>query len=536
MLLPHRLRLLAIVAFACLTCLAPSPWAEAEQPIAQKPNVLILIADDLGYADTGFSEHTPADVQTPGLDRLRAMGARFTNAYATSPICSPSRVGLSTGRYQQRWGNYWYNEGGLTLDEKTIAHYLRQNGYATKKVGKNHMNGGPANHPLDHGFDEFLGFNDHTWDYIRLQQADVDAMKAAMPEGRTWRQNANGLGPLIRNRDGVAEYPDGSYTTEVFTDEAIEFMTRDRDEQPWFVQLEYNAVHQPTYVCDPDYAAKFGLPEELWDRDASEWSFPYWDPRKVAWEEWHQDWGHLKAIDPQGRLRYLTHLAGMDDSVAKLLNTLEQSGELDNTIIVFTSDNGGTINTYSDNTPLRGHKYMFGEGGIRVPMLIHAPGITQANQTIDALTTCMDILPTVTDYCGITAGQTPNHTLDGNNLLPLVQDETQSNHDHLVWDKGRGDCWVLRQGDWKLTHNAKWNHLGFKLVDGKAIRSEENDTFPDGLCLFNLAEDIGETTNLADQHPQKVAELQGLYQAWHSQMSGPRSRDKRLQRTADQFN
>jgi len=540
--LSHLLRLLSAYALGCLVCVALNPLAEAQQPTPaeqsapNKPNVLILIADDLGYADMGFSEHTPADIQTPGLDRLRSMGASFTNAYATSPICSPSRVGLSTGRYQQRWGNYWYNQGGLTLDEKTIAHYLRENGYATKKVGKNHMNGGPASHPLDHGFDEFLGFNDHTWDYIRLQQADVEAMKAAMPKGRTWRQNANGLGPLVRNRDGIAEYPDGSYTTEIFTDEAIEFMARDRGEQPWFVQLEYNAVHMPTYVCDPDYAAEFGLPEEPWDRDADEWSFPYWDPRKITWKQWHQNWGHLDEVDPQGRLRYLTHLAGMDDSITQLLNTLEASGELNNTIIVFTSDNGGTINTYSDNTPLRGYKYMFGEGGVRVPILIHTPGVTQPGQTIDALTTCMDILPTITDYCGITAGQAPNYPLDGQNLLPLIRGAKTNNHQTLVWDQGRRDgMWAIRHGDWKLTHNIDWDHKSFKLIDGKAGRTDDNDTFPGGICLFDLKNDIGETTNLADQHPQKVAELQALYQAWRSEMSVPRGRTTKLKHTADQF-
>ena len=136
--------------------------------LASHPNVLVIVADDLGYADMSFLEHAPEDVSTPGIDRLAKEGTYFTNAYSTSPICSPSRCGLITGRYQQRWGNYWYGQGGLPKEEKTLPQVLKKLGYHTKKIGKTHLNGGPAEHPLDHGFDENIGFRHHTWDYIRL--------------------------------------------------------------------------------------------------------------------------------------------------------------------------------------------------------------------------------------------------------------------------------------------------------------------------------------------------------------------------------
>ena len=125
---------------------------------AEKPNILVIMVDDLGYADMSFLPQSPEDVETPHIDRLASEGTYFSNAYATAPICSPSRCGMITGRYQQRWGNYWYGQGGLPNEELTLAQILKGMGYITQKIGKTHLNGGPAEHPLDHGFDEHLGF------------------------------------------------------------------------------------------------------------------------------------------------------------------------------------------------------------------------------------------------------------------------------------------------------------------------------------------------------------------------------------------
>ena len=130
----------------------------------KKPNIVVIVADDLGYADLSFLPQSPKDVSTPGIDRIAKLGTYFSDAYATAPICSPSRAGLITGRYQQRWGNFWYGQGGLPLSEFTIPQALKKQGYFTQKIGKTHLNGGAAQHPLDHGFDEFLGFIHHTWD------------------------------------------------------------------------------------------------------------------------------------------------------------------------------------------------------------------------------------------------------------------------------------------------------------------------------------------------------------------------------------
>ncbi|QDU86717.1 Arylsulfatase [Pirellulimonas nuda] len=505
------LSLLAVVA---------ALWSPAVHA-APRPSVVIIVADDLGYADLAFLPQAPPDVRamgTPGLDRLAARGVYFSDAYATAPICSPSRCGLITGRYQQRWGNYWFGDGGLPKGETTLAQRLRALGYATKKVGKTHLNGGPAEHPLDHGFDEFLGFRHHTWDYLRLTHADREAYEqraAGRPLGIL------NVGPLERGRGEPAEFPDG-FTTDVFSDEAVEFIARERGEQPFYLQLEYNAVHAPTYIASPKYAARVGFTQPAWDRDAPRWRFPYWDPNEVGWEKWHRRWGHLDAIDTLGRKRYLSQLMALDAGVGRVLDTLEARGVLDDTIVVLLSDNGGEGNNYSINAPLSGTKYMFGEGGIRVPMIVTGPGFP-AGDTCGALVSAMDLVPTVLEVLGEPAAA----ELDGGSLVGVVQTPTASaGHDELCWSNGR-QTGVIRRGKWKLAMNAGWNHSTFTLVDGFAQRGEPY-AYPDGDVLFDLESDIGETRNLADDHPQVVAELKAAYQQWRASMSNPRTPSGKL--------
>ena len=276
-------------------------WLSAEA--SPKPNIIVIVADDLGYADMSFLPQSPKDVSTPAIDRLAKAGTYFNNAYSTSPICSPSRAGLITGRYQQRWGNYWYGEGGLPASELTIPQALKKLGYSTAKIGKTHLNGGEAQHPLDHGFDTFLGFIHHTWDYIRLSQADQDAYEKRTGGGKLGILN---VGPLERNRSEVASYEVG-FTTQIFTDEAVGIIRKHRNaDTPFFIQLEHNAVHMPTYITHPDYAKKAGFEQPAWDRNADRWNFPFWEPKEMDWGKWHKKWGHLGEVDPLGRKRSMT--------------------------------------------------------------------------------------------------------------------------------------------------------------------------------------------------------------------------------------
>ncbi len=489
-----------------------------------RPNVIVIVADDLGYADMSFLPQAPGDIQTPSIDRLAKEGTYFGNAYSTSPICSPSRAGLITGRYQQRWGNYWYGQGGLPKGELTIPKALRKLGYSTHKIGKTHLNGGDAEHPLDHGFDDYLGFNHHTWDYIRLSQKDLDAYKK--------RANGDSLGilcvgPLERNRGEPVSYENG-FTTEIFTDEVIrKIEAGKKSKTPFFIELEYNAVHMPTYIAHPEYAKKAGCEQPKWNRNAERWTFPFWDPRDISWSDWHKKWGHLGEVDPLGRKRYLANLMALDDGIGRILDSLEKTDQRKNTLVIFLSDNGGTINTYANNTPLRGFKYMFGEGGVRIPLVVSWLGQLPEGKTRDDLSSAMDVFPTILEICG---GEDPGN-LDGRSLVGRIRGlKSRDRHDHLCFTDGK-KAWSIRQGNWKLIETEGWIHANYRLTDENIAVAAEQFSYPKGLQLFNLKSDIGETKNVAERFPKRVASMKTLYDSWRANMGEPR-RGKRKKRKA----
>jgi arylsulfatase A-like enzyme len=492
----------------------------------QRPNVVLIVADDLGYADMSFLPQAPGDVKkfgTPGFDRLAQTGSYFKHAYATSAICSPSRAGLITGRFQQRWGNYHYNEGGLPLNELTIPEALLQAGYATAKLGKTHLNGGPKKYPSAHGFQESLGFMFHTWDYTRLSQKDVEAYQNR--EGYQGFLGCQVVGPLLQStrlgtspKDHKKVSYENSFSTKIFTDEAVEYIERDRGDQPFYLHVAYNAVHMPTYITDKKWADKVGAPHVEWDRNAKEWSYPYWEPNKETHREFHKKWGHMGSIDQHGRRAYLSHLLALDYGISKILDALEESGQRENTLVIFISDNGGTINTTANNAPLSGYKYMMGEGGIRIPMLVSMPG-TLPQQIVHekAMVSTMDIFPTILDL----AGEKVPENLDGKSLLPVLNGEREEQHSHLVWAFKR-DRWALRMGQWKLTNRAGWSHKNFKLnKKGDVLPNRQLVSYSHEPQLFNLERDIGETTNLIDHYPEVVKKMRQLYQQWDAQMPGP---------------
>lgn len=455
---------------------------------SEKPNVVLILVDDLGYADMSFLPFASKDVQTPGIDRIAKEGVYFGNAYATSAICSPSRVGLATGRYQQRWGNVWYGKGGLPASEKTIAMELKALGYATKKIGKNHMNSqkGDISHPLKHGFDEFFGFDGHTKDYRR--------------HSKEWAKKAPGAdcGPLERN--GQDEEYDDAYTTDLFTDDALEYIRRDHKGKPFFLQISYNAVHHPVYVGNPEYEKKFGIEP-----------FPLYDRSKGPFNKWHQQWGKGEGHDPELRKRYLATLACLDDGVAKVLDAIAQQGLKENTIVIFLSDNGGCPYTMSNNKPLKGNKYCEAEGGCRIPILFSWPGKLLQQKSVDALVSAMDIYPTLLEA----AGGTPHSKLDGKTLVPLLTGKTtQDNHKYLVLSRGKeqGD-YAVRSGDWKLRVCAS-KHL-FTVGEQYAYDDVA------GSFLYNLKEDLSETTNLFKNSPEKVAQLQACFDEWYADVQPP---------------
>jgi arylsulfatase B len=489
---------MSFISNAGIAMIIASGCTAAVEQKAEKPNIIVIVVDDLGYADLSFLPFAPSDVRTPNIDRIAANGTYFSNAYATAPICSPARAALLTGQYQQRWGNYWYGEGGLPDSIPTIPEILKLAGYHTAKIGKTHLNGGPIEHPLDHGFDEFLGFIGHTHDYLRLSSRDVDEYG---------KENAKAayIGPLMHNRE-MLSYEEG-YTTDIFSDKAVDVISS-ISKQPFYIQLEYNAVHGPTYVCHPEYLQQFGIEQ-----------FPFWDPAKERYNDWHYRTGYLGEIDPDGRKRYLLQLTVLDDGIGRIYQALEKSGKLDNTIIFFVSDNGGDYTVYSDNAPFNGNKFMYAEGGIRVPLIVSWPAFLPLNQTNSQIASTMDIFPTIMEIVGVEH----SGNIDGANLHASISDSSATIHDHLVFSNGR-NSWVVRKGQWKLSHYTGWQtHNRFKIEDGICIRDTVPFIFPNGIRLVNLLEDNGEVVDLSEEYPEIVEELSLLYSIWSEQMSLPRT-------------
>ncbi len=372
----HLVTLLALLALAANALPAASS--------APKPNILFIVGDDMGYADVGF--HGCKDIPTPNLDALAKSGVKFTNGYVSGPYCSPTRAGLLTGRYQQRFGHE-FNPGGdagLPTSETTIANRLKGAGYATGLVGKWHLGAQPEMRPPQRGFDEFFGFWGGAHSYF-----DVAGM--------------------MRGNEPVKEL---DYTTDAFGREAVAFIERHKS-HPWFLYLAFNAVHTPMHATD-DRLAKFAH------------------------------------ITDERRRTYNAMMLAMDEAIGKVRQTLASSGQEQNTLVVFIADNGGptmpgvTVNG-SINAPLRGSKRTTLEGGIRVPFIVSWAGkVKPGVYTQPAIQ--LDLTATALAVAGVSVEP---GKLDGVNLLPFLSGEKQGvPHDALYWRFGQQ--MAIRAGDYKL--------------------------------------------------------------------------------------
>jgi len=481
--------------------------------------VIVIVADDLGYADVGFHDVVADGVATPHLDRLARSGVVFKNAYASSPICSNSRLALSTGRYQQRWGAYYYGDGGLPTSENTIAEMMQEAGYRTMKVGKTHLNFGPKEHPINHGFDGYLGFEQHSWDFNLLSQKDVDAYERKSRGSVAIASRKIGIGPLTRNLDGKQSF-ENTTTTEVFGDESISFIKAE-SEKPFYLQLEFNAVHTPLYRLPKELAKKYGVPERPFNRKAAVWEYPHWDPIvRPDHVAWYIETCNLGKSDPYGRKIYLGHLELMDTVIGDILDTLKVKGIADNTIVFFTSDNGGSHQSYANNGDLNAFKYCLMDGGIKVPMVLAWPGKFNGHTEIDTVVTHRDLFASLSEITGIS----PKKPLDGKSLLPLIKGSVETLHrdETLFWDSGERQMnWVARRGDWKLVYRKEAAEYQAYQLDENGLVKPEFHTFsiPTGLQLYNLREDPEESKNLSHDYPEKVASLKAQYESWRSQMS-----------------
>ncbi|MBI1356491.1 MAG: sulfatase-like hydrolase/transferase [Acidobacteria bacterium] len=365
-------------------------------PAAERPNFVLIVSDDQGYADISCYDHPP-EVSTPHLDRIAQEGARMTNGYASCPVCSPTRAGLLTGRYQQRFGFYQAPDSrtGLPTSERTLADLLRAAGYATAVFGKWHLGYDPAFRPLRRGFDEFYGFLGHGGhDFFDLSLSGP-------------------VTSIYRNDEPIA---DQGYLTRNLTREAVSFVERRRDE-PFFLYLPYNAVHNPIQA-----------PAEVVER--------------------------FDAGDAQ-RNTYLAMLAVMDEGVGAVLEALDRHGLADNTLVLFFSDNGGARGTSANNGKLRDYKHSVYEGGIRVPFLARWPARIPAGRVVDEPVISIDAFQTILTAAGV---EPPGDRIyDSRDIMLALRGELEGPlHEALFWnwterDSDRG--WAVRKGRWKLVSN-----------------------------------------------------------------------------------
>ncbi|WNH14428.1 sulfatase [Thalassobellus suaedae] len=422
-------------------------WVLAQE----QPNIVFILSDDAGYADFGFQGSK--EFKTPHLDKLAMQGLRFTQAYVSAAVCGPSRAGILTGKYQQRFGyeennvpGYMSVSGaigddmGLPLNQKLIAAYLKEEGYKTALFGKWHMGNADCFHPTKRGFDTFYGFRGGARSYYEYDQNN----KLIKKENRMER--------------GFGNFEESElYLTDALADATTKFIEENKS-QPFFVYLSFNAVHTPM-EARPDDLDKFPNLE---------------DKRKT-----------LAAMT-----------LGLDRACGKVINKLDELGLRENTIIVFTNDNGGPSDTNaSSNKPLGGTKANHLEGGIRVPFVMSWPTHLQENTVYTHPISTLDLFPTFYNLAGGDEKQITD--LDGVNLIPFVTQKYKNRpHETLFWKKEvRG---AIRHHDWKL------------------IR------FPDRQAeLYNLAEDIGETNNLAASNPEIVKELYKRFFEWEMTLERP---------------
>jgi arylsulfatase A-like enzyme len=392
-----------IHALTWISVLLASPVQAAPEP--SQPNILIILSDDQGYADLGVQGSK--DIPTPHIDSLAHNGVRFTAGYVSSPMCSPSRAGLITGRSQSRFGHdvNWHPEWpvdpndtrGLPLTEKTIGDQLKAAGYHTGVVGKWHLGEAPPFHPNRRGFDEFFGFISGGHNYSTASYRNSPPV-----------HHYNSL--LERNGEPQPATP--GYLTTVLGEESASFIHRNK-EKPWLLFTSFNAPHTPIEATP-----------ELLDR--------------------------VKDIPNEKRRTYAAMVVGMDDAVGRILKQLRDDGLEERTLIFFLSDNGGTTeNNTSSNNPLRGRKGQMWEGGLRVPFLAQWKGVLPAGKTDDRPVSSLDILPTALAAAG--ARSIAAESLDGVDLLPYLTGKNSGNpHDMLFWRIAERKIWAVRDGSHKL--------------------------------------------------------------------------------------
>jgi arylsulfatase A-like enzyme len=489
----HTLTLIAALLLAALTSLHA----------AARPNIIVILSDDLGWAD--LSCYGSTFHESPNLDKLATQGMRFTQAYSSSPYCSPSRAAIMTGRHPARLKitDYIPSNGKtgkflpaemkmeLPLEELTIAEVLRDAGYATWHVGKWHL-GDVGFYPQDQGF-----------------QVNIAGHAGGLPPSFFWpygnKNNevvpkASGNNYHSRGVPGVvAGGNKGEHLCDRLTSEAMKLIEQRKPEQPFFLYLPFYDVHTPIM-------AKLKLVEK-YKAKAAKLGLPAVDAVTTYTEGNPMHGASPKKLpEQQVNPTYAAMIETMDTNVGRLMARLDELGIADNTLILFTSDNGG--HSVTSNRALRGGKGWLYEGGVREPWIVKWPGVTKPGSTCDVPVMNTDILPTVLEACGLPAK--PDLHKDGVSFASLLRGDTKPVHDALFWhfphygNHGSGPCSSVRVGEWKLIH---W------IED-------------DSVELFNLATDPAEKTDVAAQQPDRAKDLRERLHAWRKETSANMPRSK----------
>jgi len=426
---------------------AASPGAGGGVPGRERPNVLFILADDLGYGD--LSCYGRPDYKTPVLDRLATQGLKFTSNYAAAPVCTPTRCGFITGRYPQRLAVGLEEpltrnspQVGLPPGTATVGTQLRAAGYATALIGKWHLGWQPEFNPVRHGFDEFFGVLSGAVDYFTHAAADRAATENGAPGADLWENETK------IERSG--------YLTDLLTDRAIEYLSRKHD-KPFFLSLQYTAPHSP------------------WE-----------GPGDMGLD--HTDHGPGPMTAGGSLAAYAAIMQSLDSNIGRVLAALRRAGLERDTLVVFTSDNGGE--RYSYNWPFSGAKFALTEGGTRVPAIARWPGVTPANAVTDQLAITMDWTATFLAVAG--AAQDPAYPLDGESLLPTLHGERGEHERALFWRTRTSGS--ARIGQWKYLRDATGEHL------------------------FDLAVDPGEKAETKSKHADELARLKARYDEWAAEM------------------
>ncbi len=425
------------------------------EPQRRRPNFIVFLTDDQGCHDLGCLGSS--DLKTPHIDRLAATGARFTNWYAAAPVCAPSRASLLTGRYPIRAG-VPDNGPALPGSEKTVAACLKESGYVTGICGKWHLGSTPETGPNARGFDRFFGFHSGCIDYY--------SHRYYWGEPKTVNYH-----DLWSDRTEVFE--DGEYSTELFAREAVQFIERNH-QQPFFLYIAFNGVHYPMHA-----------PRRYVDR--------------------FQDLSFERGM-------YAAMLAAVDDGVGAVMKKLSDYNLTENTLVMFTADNGATrekraglnqqIPEAGHNGILRGYKFSVFDGGMHPPMIMHWPGVIPAGQVIDEVGCHIDILPTLCQAAGATLPA--DRIIDGRDALPMATAQAKSPHEAIYW--ASNNQLAVRQGKWKL------------VKDGIVFDGTPEGSKPlsgdDAVFLSNLDTNPGETQNLRHEAAEITDELTTKASAW----------------------